>query len=37
MEIIKNFIFKNDLPDALFCVNDMVAMGAMKKLKDNGL
>ncbi|GAA4236404.1 LacI family DNA-binding transcriptional regulator [Postechiella marina] len=36
MEIIEDLIYNHDLPDAFFCVNDMVAMGAMKKLRDNG-
>jgi len=32
-ELIKN----NNLPDAIFAVNDMAAIGAMKVLKKNGL
>ncbi len=36
MEIIEDLIFNHDLPDAFFCANDMVALGAMKKLKDYG-
>ncbi len=36
MEVIEDLIFHHDIPDAFFCVNDMVALGAMKKLKDNG-
>ncbi|WP_298530846.1 LacI family DNA-binding transcriptional regulator [uncultured Algibacter sp.] len=36
MDAIEDLIFQQDLPDAFFCVNDMVAIGAMKKLKDNG-
>lgn len=36
MHIIEDLIFHHDLPDAFFCANDMVALGAMKKLKDNG-
>lgn len=36
MEAIEDLIFNHDLPDAFFCVNDMVALGAIKKLKDNG-
>ncbi len=36
MEIIEDLIFNHDIPDAFFCVNDMIALGAIKKLKDNG-
>lgn len=36
MEVIEDLIFNHDIPDAFFCVNDMVALGAIKKLKDNG-
>ncbi|WP_303317235.1 LacI family DNA-binding transcriptional regulator [Flavivirga abyssicola] len=36
MEAIEDLIFNHDLPDAFFCVNDMVALGAIKKLKENG-
>ncbi|TXG36106.1 LacI family DNA-binding transcriptional regulator [Seonamhaeicola maritimus] len=36
MEVIEDLIFHHDIPDAIFCVNDMVALGAIKKLKDNG-
>ncbi len=36
MEVIEDLIFHHDIPDAFFCVNDMVALGAIKKLKDNG-
>ncbi len=36
MQVMEDLILKNDIPDAFFCVNDMVALGAMKKLKDNG-
>ena len=36
MVIIEDLIFNQDLPDAFFCVNDSVALGAIKKLKDNG-
>ncbi|AUP79721.1 LacI family DNA-binding transcriptional regulator [Flavivirga eckloniae] len=35
-EVIEDLIFHHDIPDAIFCVNDMVAFGAIKKLKDNG-
>ncbi|UII75346.1 LacI family transcriptional regulator [Flagellimonas sp. HMM57] len=36
IEIIEDLIYKHDLPDAFYCENDLVAIGAMKKLKDNG-
>lgn len=36
MEVIEDLIYNHDIPDAFFCVNDMVALGAIKKLKDNG-
>lgn len=36
MAAIEDLIFHQDIPDAFFCVNDMVALGAIKKLKDNG-
>ncbi|TXE13904.1 LacI family transcriptional regulator [Seonamhaeicola algicola] len=36
MEVIEDLIFNHDIPDAFFCVNDMVALGAIKKLKENG-
>jgi LacI family transcriptional regulator len=36
MDVIEDLIFNHDIPNALFCVNDMVALGAIKKLKDNG-
>ncbi|MFI8602908.1 LacI family DNA-binding transcriptional regulator [Cellulophaga baltica] len=36
MEAIEDLLFNQDIPNAFFCVNDMVAMGAMKTLKDNG-
>lgn len=36
MDVIEDLIFNHDIPNAIFCVNDMVALGAIKKLKDNG-
>ncbi|MCK0158295.1 LacI family transcriptional regulator [Cellulophaga sp. F20128] len=36
MEAIENLIYKHDIPDAFFCVNDLVAIGAIKTLKNNG-
>ncbi|WP_298533427.1 LacI family DNA-binding transcriptional regulator [uncultured Algibacter sp.] len=36
MEVIEDLIFNHDIPNAFFCVNDMVALGAIKKLKENG-
>ncbi len=36
MEVVEGLMFHHDIPDAFFCVNDMVAIGVMKKLKDNG-
>ena len=36
IEIVEDLIYKHDLPDAFYCENDLVAIGAMKKLKDNG-
>ena len=33
---VEDLIYNHDLPDALYCENDLVAMGAIKKLKDNG-
>ncbi|WP_299555896.1 LacI family DNA-binding transcriptional regulator [Seonamhaeicola sp.] len=36
MEVIEDLIYHHDVPDAFFCVNDMVALGAIRKLKDNG-
>jgi LacI family transcriptional regulator len=34
--VIQKLIDNNNLPEAIFCVNDMTAIGAMKKLKQNG-
>jgi len=34
-KIIAKLIKNNDLPDAFFCENDEVAMGAIKQLRDN--
>ncbi len=36
MNIIEKLISSDDIPNAFFCVNDMVALGAMKRLKDKG-
>ncbi len=36
IEIIEDLIYKHDLPNAFYCENDLVAIGAIKKLKDNG-
>ncbi len=36
IEVIEDLIYQHDLPDAFYCENDLVAMGAIKKLKDNG-
>ena len=35
-DIMEDLIYKNDLPEAIFCANDLVAVGAMQKLKING-
>ena len=37
MEAIENLIYNHDLPNAFFCANDLVAMGVIRKLKDNGI
>ncbi len=37
MEVIEDLIYMHDIPNAIFCVNDLVAMGAIKKLKSNGI
>lgn len=36
IEIIEDLIYKHDLPNAFYCENDLVAIGAIKKLKHNG-
>ena len=36
MEVINDLIYKHDIPDAFFCANDLVAMGVIKKLNNNG-
>ena len=36
MAIVEDLIYKQDLPDAFFCVSNPVAMGVIKTLKDNG-
>ncbi len=35
MAIVEDLIYKQDLPDAFFCVSNPVAMGVIKTLKDN--
>lgn len=35
--IVEDLIYKNDLPDAFFCFNDLMAFGVIKRLKSNGL
>ncbi|RKR14330.1 LacI family transcriptional regulator [Maribacter vaceletii] len=37
MQVIEDLIYNHDLPDAIFCFNDRVAMGAIAKLKSNGI
>ncbi len=34
--VMQKLIDNQNLPEAIFCVNDMTAIGAMKKLKQNG-
>ncbi len=34
--IIEDLIYNNDLPDAFFCFNDLVAFGVIKRLKRQG-
>jgi LacI family transcriptional regulator/LacI family repressor for deo operon, udp, cdd, tsx, nupC, and nupG len=34
---MQRLIDNNDIPEAIFCVNDMTALGAMRAIKKNGL
>ena len=36
VEVIEDLIYNHDLPEAFFCVNDLVAMGVVMTLKSNG-
>lgn len=36
-ETMKMLIQKNDLPDAIFCINDYAALGALRAIKEEGL
>ncbi len=36
MDVVEDLIYRHDLPDAFFCANDLVAMGVIKTLKENG-
>ena len=36
LSIIEDLIYNNDLPDAFFCFNDLVAFGVIKRLKRQG-
>jgi len=36
-KIMQLIIDKGEIPDAIFCVNDMTALGAMRAIKRNGL
>ncbi|MEC3908253.1 LacI family DNA-binding transcriptional regulator [Tamlana sp. 2201CG12-4] len=35
MNVMEDLIYKHDIPEALFCFNDWVAIGAIKALKKN--
>lgn len=37
IEIINKLIEKNDLPEAFFCANDQLALGIIKRLKEEGI
>jgi len=36
INLVQELISQGDLPDAIFCINDITAIGAIKKLKDSG-
>lgn len=36
MKVVEDLIYNHDLPDAFFCFNDLIAIGALKSLKSNG-
>ena len=36
MDVVEDLIYNHDLPDAFFCFNDLVAVGAIKTLRNNG-
>ncbi|MEX0316241.1 MAG: LacI family DNA-binding transcriptional regulator [Allomuricauda sp.] len=36
IEIVEDLIYNHDLPDAFFCFNDLIAIGVIKSLKNNG-
>lgn len=37
IDVVEDLIYHQDLPDAFFCANDMVAMGAIRTLKRNNI
>lgn len=37
IKVVDDLIYNNDLPDAFFCENDLVALGVIKRLKSIGL
>ncbi|MBK5209075.1 MAG: LacI family DNA-binding transcriptional regulator [Flavobacteriaceae bacterium] len=37
IKVIDDLINSNDLPEAFFCENDLVALGVIKKLRDSGI
>jgi len=37
VEVVEDLIYKQDLPDAFFCSNDLVAMAAIKTLKKHNI
>ena len=36
IEVVEDLIYNQDLPDAFYCENDLVAMGVIKTLKNKG-
>lgn len=37
IDVVEDLIYRQDLPDAFFCANDLVAMGAIRTLKKNNI
>lgn len=37
IDAVEDLIYRQDLPDAFFCANDLVAMGAIRTLKKNNI
>ncbi|MCL3779049.1 LacI family transcriptional regulator [Prolixibacteraceae bacterium JC049] len=37
VEVVEELLYRQDLPDAFFCINDLVAMGVIRTLKKNNI